>query len=330
MTMRRKPFLLLGTAVLFTAVLFTAVLFTALLAGPAAAQSSSDDEGVLVRVNGDVVIEAGAVHGVVVVVDGNLDFDGTATIVVVVNGDAVLTGATVEELVVVSGTATLGPGTVVTGDVQLVDTSLSQDATATVEGTINRDAGDGFTSGFWVLGLVFMIGWAILVLLGGLVMAGVAPDLARGAGRTITADLGPSIVAGLILWIVTPIVGVLLFATIVGIPTAATIWLLVLPLLGFVGFLVAGIRIGEYITARGGGIGHPYLASFVGLLVLIIVGAIPIVGPIVVTIAGFIGSGALALHAYRAIRSQPQPAPPVATPPVVPETPAAPPLPTQD
>jgi hypothetical protein len=34
------------------------------------------------------------------------------------------------------------------------------------------------------------------------------------------------------VWIAAPILGVLLFATIVGVPTAVTIWLLVLSLLG--------------------------------------------------------------------------------------------------
>ncbi len=303
-----KPFVLLALA----------VLFSALLAGPAAAQSNADDEGVLVRVNGDVAVPSGDVHGVIVVVDGNLELEGTATTVVVVNGRAALTGATVEELVVVSGTADLGPGTVVTGDVHLVDTTLVRDPSATVEGTINEGTGDGFAAGFWVLGMVFMIGWAVLVLLSGLVLAGVAPDLARGAGRTITTDLVPSIVAGLIVWVAAPILGVLLFATIVGIPTAVTIWLLVLPLLGLFGFIVAGIRLGEYVTARGGGIGHPYLASFIGLLILILVGAIPLVGPLVVFVAGFLGSGALAMHGYRAIRNQPQPVLAAPAPPIDP------------
>ena len=300
----RKPFILLALIVLLTAV----------LAGPAAAQSSSADEGVLVRINGDVAVEAADVHGVIVVVDGNLDLDGTATTVVVVNGDTVLTGATVEELVVVSGTATLGPGTVVTGDVNLIDSTLNQDASATVEGTINNETGEAFTAGFWFLGLMFMIGWAILVLLSGLFLAAIAPDLSRRAGRNLTVDPVPSLLAGLILWIVAPVVGVLLFATLVGIPTALTIWVLVLPLLGFVGFLVAGMRIGDYIIARGQGTGHPYLASLVGLLALVFVGAIPAIGPLVVAVASFAGSGALALDGYRTVRNQSKPAPPMSAP----------------
>lgn len=291
-----------------TVLVFALTLFCAgLLAGPAAAQSNADDEGLLVRINGDVVVAEGVVHGLVVVIDGDLDFGGTADTIVVINGDAVLNGATVDELIVVSGTAELGPGTVITGDVNLADTELTRDPAATVEGTIDRSAGDGLAAGFWVLGLLFMIGWAILVLLAGLVLAGVAADLARRAGRTITTDLGPTILGGLLVWIVAPVVGALLFATIVGVPTAITIWLVVLPVLGFVGFLVAGVRTGEYITARGGGTGHPYLASFVGLLVLIVIGAIPVIGPLVVALAGFLGSGALAVHGYRAIRGEPRP-----------------------
>lgn len=41
-------------------------------------------------------------------------------------------------------------------------------------------------------------------------------------------------------------------------------------------------------------------ASFVGLLTLIVAGAVPFIGPVVVAVAGILGSGALALLAVRA------------------------------
>lgn len=296
--------------------LFLAPLLTLLLAGPAVAQTAAvDDESVMLRINGDVTVPAGEDHGVVVVIEGDLRFDGTADTVVVINGDAELVGASLETLVVISGSAVLGPDTTVTGDVRLIDSTLTRDGSATVEGDVTRGAGSDVFSGFWIIGLLFMIGWTILVVLAGLVLAAVAPDLARRAGRTITADLGPTIVAGLILWVAVPIVSIFAFATIVGIPTAVAIWLVVLPAMAFVGFLVAGVRVGEYITERGGsGVGHPYLASVVGLGALIIVGAIPIIGPIVVLVAGFLGSGSLALQAVRAVRRRPQDVPPVPIP----------------
>lgn len=296
-------------------VVLTAVLLLTLLAGPAAAQSANDDEGVLVRVNGDATVPAGEELGVVVVVEGDLEIEGTATTVVVVNGRADLVGATVETLVVVDGTADLGAGTRVTGDVHLVESNIIRDPSATVDGSIESGTGD-FTRGFWIVGFIFMLGWAIMIILAALLLAAVAPDFARRSGRTITEDLGPAILAGLVLWIVVPLLGILLFASLIGMAAALTIWFALLPALGLIGLLVAGVRLGEYVTSGKDGVGHPYLAAFVGALILLVVGAIPLLGPIVIAVAGFLGSGALALQAFRAVRSEPPvPAPPLPVPP---------------
>ncbi|MGI9616431.1 MAG: hypothetical protein ACR2QO_26180 [Acidimicrobiales bacterium] len=279
-------------------------LFLLLGSSPAAAQSSSDDGSVLVRVNGDVTIPDDETHGLVLVVDGDLDIAGTATTVVVISGRANLAGATVETLVVVDGVAELGAATRITGDVRLVESAIVRDPSATVEGSIETGTGD-FTRGFWLIGFLFMIGWAVMMLLASLLLAAVAPDFARRSGRTITADLGPAILAGLVVWIAVPVLGVFLFATLIGLPTALMIWFALLPALGLIGFLVAGVRVGEYLTGGTEGVGHPFLAAFVGVLILLVVGAIPVVGPLVVTVAGFLGSGALALRAFRSATGRP-------------------------
>ena len=145
-------------------------VFLVLVAGPAAAQGSGSDDSVLVRVNGDVDVPADERHGVVVIVDGDLVFESTATTIVVVNGRADLVGATVETLVVVDGIANLGAGTLVTGDVHLVESDIIRDPTATVEGSIESGAGVGFSRGFWVIGFLFMLGWAVMTVLAGLVL----------------------------------------------------------------------------------------------------------------------------------------------------------------
>ena len=280
-------------------------------AAPASAQTTANqDDGVLVRVSGDVTIPAGETHGTIVVVDGDLDLEGTATTIVVINGAATLDRVTAETLVVVSGTANLGPDTTITGDVQLVNSDLNQDPTASVEGEIRDDASGQFVAGFWVIGLLFMLGWALLTVLAGLGLAAVAPKLARTSGRTITTEPAKTVAAGLVLWIGVPLISVIAFATIVGIPTALAIWIVALPAIGFLGLLVSGIRIGEYLTARGDGQGHPYLAATAGTISLIVAGAVPVIGPLIVTIAAFLGSGSLALHAVRATRTDhPQPIP---------------------
>jgi hypothetical protein len=278
--------------------------FLSLMAGPAAAQGA-DEEGVLVRVNGEAAVPADENLGVVVVVDGDLVMEGTATTVVVVNGRAELRGATVETLVVVNGTASLGAGSRVTGDVRLVESNMTRDPSVAIEGSIVSGTGD-FTRGFWLLGVLFMIGWAVLTILAALALAAVAPTFARRAARTITADLGRTIFAGLFVWVVVPILGVVLFSTLIGIPTALTIWFAILPTMGLIGFVVAGIRLGEYLTGGHEGIGHPYLAALTGSAILLAVGAVPVLGPAVTLLATFLGSGAVALQALRAARSEPQ------------------------
>lgn len=282
-------------------------LVVVMLAVPAGAQSVGADDSVHLSVNGDGSIDSGESYGVVVVVSGSLELTGDATTVVIVDGTLTTQGATVETLVLVRATATLGPDTLVTGDVHSVDSTVTRDPAAVIEGSIETGVSAEIARGFWLLGLLFMIGWAILVLLSGLLMAAVAPTLSRRAGTAITDEIGATIGAGLLSWVLMPIIGGALFVTVVGIPIALAIWFILMPVLGFAGLLVAGIRIGEAVIARDGGHGHPYGASFLGLTALIIVGMIPILGPIILTVAAFLGSGALTLMAIRAARRQPMP-----------------------
>lgn len=286
----------------------------------AAATVDNDDGGVMVRLGGDATVTADDDVALVVVVGGDLDLTGPAETVVVVDGTARLDGATVDELVVVSGTAILGPDTTVSGDVNLVDSTIEQDPSAVVEGDIDTDPSFALTSGLWVVSFIIAIGWAILLVLAGLALAAVAPRLARGAGRTATGELGRSALAALVLWLVVPIVSVLVFATVIGIPVAVTVLLMVLPAMAFVGLVVGSVRLGELLVSGGQGQGHPYLAATVGTALMAVVGFIPFLGPLALTVVAFFGSGALALHAVRAARAEssdtpawPEPAPPVPT-----------------
>lgn len=289
---------------------------------PATGQTTTETTGtgdsVMIHVAGDVSIPAGERYGAVIVISGDLQLEADADTVVVVDGTADLQGVTIDTLVVVSGDAVLGAGTRVQGDVFLTDADLQQDAGATVEGTVNRDAGAAIGRGFWVFGLLLTMGWALLTLLGALVLAAVAPGFARRAGRTITADLGPSLLAGLVLWIVVPVVGVLAFAAVIGIPTALALWFVVLPAFASVGFLVSGVWLGERLVGGERPVGRPYLAAFLGTLILVLAGVVPFIGPLVVTVASFVGSGALALMVARAATSTPDAAVPTAPPPRVP------------
>jgi len=288
-------------------------VIAAVLAPVAAfAQTDADEEGLLVRVNGDGVIGAEETAGAAIVVRGDLLIEGSVTVAVVVDGNVTVKGGAVDTLVLVRGTANLTEGATVSGDVYLTDATLDDDGTAEVSGSINRDV-EGFFVGLWVFGILLAIGLGLLALLGALVFAGVAPDTARSAGAAIRHDFGQVVLAGLGLWIAVPFIAGVLLITIVGIPSAFAVWLGVLPLMGFLGYLVTGIWIGEMIVARDGGIGHPYLAAFLGTLILALVGFIPGFGPLIGTLAALLGSSALALLGWRNFRNgdgeQAEPAP---------------------
>jgi hypothetical protein len=98
---------------------------------------------------------------------------------------------------------------------------------------------------------------------------------------------------------------VLLFITIVGAPLALGILFVAWPLAAFVGYLVAGIWLGDWILSRTSGTvirERPYLAAVIGLVVLQVLG----IWPVFSMIASVFGYGAILLLAWRTFRSLPR------------------------
>jgi hypothetical protein len=97
---------------------------------------------------------------------------------------------------------------------------------------------------------------------------------------------------------------VLLFITIVGAPLALGILFVAWPLAAFVGYLVAGIWLGDWILRRTSPAvvrERPYLAAVSGLVVLQVLG----IWPVFSMIASLFGYGAILLLAWRTFRSAP-------------------------
>lgn len=281
----------------------TVAALAALLLAPSAAFAQADDaDSVLVRVNGDVVTDEDL--NVLVVVEGDARFGGSAEVMVMVNGTATLTGASVETLVVVNGTANLESGTTVRGDVLLFDSDLNRAQGVTVGGDINRGFDPNVGRAFAFLGFVLWIGASIALILAGIAFAGVAPGGARRAGATLFGEFGATVLGAVVVWIGLPILAVLAFITVVGIPTSLAVFLGVLPLLGLLGYLVSGIRLGEMVLGRTRDQrGHPYLAALLGVAILQVVGWIPVLGSLVGFVAAVLGAGALAVIGWRAVRT---------------------------
>ena len=271
----------------------------ALAAGPVTSTGS-----VVVSVNGTMDLPAGTSVNTVVVVDGTATISGDAKTVVVVDGTATMAGATVDELIVVGGRVDLLAGTSV-GDVSTWRGTVTQDPAATVSGSTTSFETDLAALAILLVPLVlaFTVGMAIAAIVAALVVAAFASRQVREAEAQITRRPGHSLLAGIAGTVVLPIIGGLLILSVIGAPIGFALLFGILPVLAFVGWLVAAIWVGEWLLERSRGereTGRPYRAAVLGVIVLAIASILPFVS----TIATLFGVGALLLVGWRILRPQ--------------------------
>jgi hypothetical protein len=293
------------------AVLATLAL-TLALGGPAlAADGDLTHSGrVLIGVGGDVSLPVGEEADAVVVVDGHATVAGEANNVIVIDGTATITGTTIENLLVVRGSAEVVDTSVVY-DIRTLDAQVEQvnvDLGGSVKGLDAELIGLG-----WIVGSALFLIWigiGLATIVAGLLLAGLAARQVRSAGRLIGRQPGSTAVAGLLALVVPPIVAVLAMITIVGIPIGFSLLLFVWPTLAFIGYLVAAIWLGQWVLAHMRGqrdeTERPYFAAVVGLLITLVLGFVPLFTAVI----SFVGLGAVTLLAWRTLRGggAPQPA----------------------
>lgn len=265
--------------------------------GPVAGQEP--DASVRVQVNGDATVARGDSQTVLVVIKGDALVRGPVGTVVVVDGDLMIDSARVTRIVAVRADVAVGPGAAVADEIRLIDSELSVDPSVQLAARVEE--GMEYWRGAALFGALVGLGFMAFVVVAGLVAAAVAPSLMREAAAAITEQTGSMLLAVLALWLALPIAAVLMLFTLIGAPTAVGC-LLVLPLLWFLGYLVSGICLGDFILrrARGGGEPvHPYRAAALGLVILLVAGWIPFFGSLVALGSGLAGSGALVVIGWR-------------------------------
>ena len=281
----------------------------------AAEPTTSQTGRVLMSVGGDVTLPAGDHADAVIVINGTGTIRGDAKSVVVVNGALDVQGATVDSIVAVRSPVTLGPGAVVTGDVATFDSLVSQTGGATVQGDV-RDLGAGLaTLGFFVGPLIVLawLGFLIAAIAAGLLFAALGARQIRAAETIIRTEPVQTVLVGIGGIFLPILVGIPLFVTVIGVPLALGLWFGLWPLAAFLGYLVAGIAIGDWIVNRATPTvtrERPYLATVVGLVVLQLLGIVPFLG----AIASLVGFGAVLYLAWRTIRHHGAGETPVAAP----------------
>jgi hypothetical protein len=270
-----------------------------------AAGPDADEGRVVVSVRGDYTLPAGDRADVIVVVDGAAAIAGDVDTLVVVEGSAVLDGARARTIWAIRSDVELGAGTVVTGDVRTLDSPVHQTGDAAVHGQIADIQTSLFALGAVLAPafLLFWIGFGLATIAAGLLLAGLASRQVRMTEQVISREPALSFLAGLLGLVVFPVAAVLLMITIIGAPLGLGVLFGLWPLLAYVGYLVIGIWIGEWLLTRSATAmrpDRPYLAAALGLVLLQLMGIVPIVG-IVSGIASIFGFGAVLVVAWRTL-----------------------------
>jgi cytoskeletal protein CcmA (bactofilin family) len=276
-------------------------------------------DGPVISFDGPVTVD-GVVDDDVFVGRGNLVVNGRITgNVLVLDGDVIVTGQVSGD--VVSGQRVIvESGASVGGDVE--SRRVPQIAQGTVEGEVKRLDLESIFRGVVIGFLVYLwIAVTISVALLGLLFVLLFP---RAADATVEAGrrFWPSLGWGALVGIVGPIIGVLLFATIVGIPLGGGI-LAAFSVLAPLGYVAASLLLGRTMV-KGTSTGARVGAFFAGFGILRAAAIIPGIGFIVWFVASLYGLGALILAAWRAGHAPARPGPPdESAPPSPPAPPAA-------
>jgi hypothetical protein len=268
---------------------------------------------VLIAINGNVTVQSDEQADVVLVTGGTATILGRVDNVAVLDGSAVLEGATVQNVFVARGEVTLGAGTTVTGDVRTISATVTQDPTAVVGGSVSAADTDLVAFAWAIVPAIILLalGFALVTIVAGMALAGLASRQVRSAEALLRKEPAEAILFGLGGLVLVPIIAILAMITIIGAPLGLAILLMVWPAAAYAGYLVAGIWIGEWLLYRNSSTrpDRPYLAAVVGLIVLQVAGIVPFVVPI----ASLFGFGAVLLYAWRTLR---QAGPrPIVTPP---------------
>lgn len=295
-----------------------AAAFLMLVPVAMAADPATGDGRVVISVRGDVTLPADDRADVVVVVDGAATIAGDVRTLVVVEGSAVLEGAQAETIWAIRSDIELGPGTVVTGDVRTLDSPVRLVGDAAVQGEVSDIQASLFAIGAVLAPafLLFWLGMGLATIIAGLLLAGLASRQVRMAEQVISREPALAFLAGLLGIVVIPVAALLLMVTIVGAPLGLGVLFGLWPLLAYVGYLVAGIWVGEWLLTRSAARQapeRPYLAAAIGLVLLQLTGLVPVVG-IVTAIASLLGFGAVLVVAWRVLTSGRAGTQPVAAP----------------
>ena len=290
------------------ATLLLIALFIALAPAGVSAENGESKGGFALRIDGDLYVGPGEILDSAVVVDGHALIEGRITeTLVVIAGSVEISGRVDEDVVLIDSDLLLTSTANVRGDVIRISGDLTRQTGSVIGGEV-RDEFD-LSIQWWSVALVSLLAWVgftVLVVVAALVLAAVARRQSSGAAALLTDQTAYTILATVVTFLALPIAAFFIMFTAVGIPLALSVFFFLLPALGFFGYLITGLMIGNQIlgkTDTGPEGKRPYLAAILGMLILQLVLLVPVIGWFIALIAGLWGAGGVVLYAWNAWRS---------------------------
>jgi hypothetical protein len=289
--------------------------FVILAPGAVAQDDDGRDSNDHVVLTGGLLVPEGETAQTAVVFNGDVLIDGTVTeTLVVFNGRTEITGTVGEDVIVFNGSVVLRSGSRVGGDVVSRQAPQIEDG-ATVGGSVD-DLPTRWD--YWDITFVGRLAWWLAYTVSTLVLGLVLLMLARGLDpasvRALRDRLGGTIGFGILLFVLLPIVAVLLFVTIVGIPLGLFL-LLALGLVYSIGYVVGALALGRLVIKEPA---SRYVAFLAGWGALRVIALVPFLGGIAWLVGTVLGLGTLWVAARAAPTETHPVAPPLAPPPPVP------------
>ena len=265
---------------------------------------------------------AGDVDHAVVSVLGNTRVTGkVGDAAVAVMGSVYVNGQVDGDVVAVLGNVELGPEARVRGNVVVVGGELTRDPSATIGGQVQNIFGQRWTDFQWLrpwiercllygrpLAFAPDLGWAWGVALGLLALyvfiAFLFRDAVEHCIRTLETQPGHSILAALFTMLLTPVLFLLLFVTVLGI--AAVPFLAIGMLCAAIfGKIVVLAFIGRRCTPMlaNNPLAHTVAGVLVGGAIALVLYTIPLVGFIVYKLLGILGLGVVVYTLLISVRS---------------------------
>jgi hypothetical protein len=269
---------------------FICLGFVTLAPGAVAQDDDGPDSDDQVVVTGRLAVPEGERVQTAVIFNGNAVIDGTvAESLVVFNGRTEISGTVDEDVVVFNGDVVLRSGARVGGDViSLEDPQIEEGATigGGVDDLARRwDFYDITFAGRFAWWLAYTVSTLVL----GVVLLVLARGLDPASVRAFRDRLGATIGSGLLLLVLLPIVVVLLFVTIVGIPLGLFL-LLSLALVYSIGYVGGALGFGRLLVKEPT---SQYLAFLVGWGTLRVLALVPFLGGVAWLVATVLGLGTL-------------------------------------